>query len=449
MVMPVWAHSPFKWPTPPYAMWLLIVVNLIVFVVQVRGGPEQMEQVGQIAGVIPVALTGRSVGGLWPPLTLITYQFLHINLSHVLGNMILLFVFGRDIERLLGHWRFLAFYLLCGIGSGLVFVLSSLGSDKPLIGASGAVAGILSVYLLFRLGARVTLLALIPFRLRAYGIISGWAFWQVVEAAKGVQDGVAYWAHIGGLITGAVLFLVIRPTGVKLFDSEPVLTAGKFEAPGVKRFVVDIGEAMMVLVAVTITALALFTAQWRTCTGDPGIDRDAQIGSCTALIQSSQETARNRAVAYNNRGHAWKAKGDVDGAIADYTDAIRLDPKGAFAYNSRCWARATANRELQHALEDCNEAMRLKPDDANTMDSRGFVYLRLDQLDDAIADYDAALKINPKIAGSLYGRGLAKLRKGNTVGGNADITTAKSIQADITDEFARYGVTAIAAGRRK
>ena len=75
----------------------------------------------------------------------------------------------------------------------------------------------------------MTLLGLIPFRLRAYGIISVWAIWQVVETAKGVQDGVAYWAHIGGLITGAILFIVIRPTGVKLFDSEPVVTAGKFE----------------------------------------------------------------------------------------------------------------------------------------------------------------------------------------------------------------------------
>src|SRR5262245_27054674 len=136
MVMPVSDNRPFKWPMPPYVMWLLIVVNLIVFVAQVRDDPEQVIQVEHIAGVIPVALTGRSGGGLWPPLTLITYQFLHIDFWHVLFNVIYLFVFGRDVEEMLGHWRFLAFYLLCGIGSGLVFVLASLDTDRPLVGAS-------------------------------------------------------------------------------------------------------------------------------------------------------------------------------------------------------------------------------------------------------------------------------------------------------------------------
>jgi membrane associated rhomboid family serine protease len=235
MVMPVWDHSPFKWPTPPYVMWLLIVVNLIVFFVQVGDGPMQMNQADHVAGVTPVALAGHSVGGLWPPLTLITYQFLHVNFAHVSGNMIFLFVFGDDIEEVLGRWRFLAFYLLCGIGAALVYVLGSSGSDRPLIGASGAVAGVLSAYLLFRPCARVTcLLGIIPLRLRAYWIICGWAIWQVVEATNRVHDGVAYWGHVGGLITGAALFIVMRPTGVRLFDcvhSEPVLVAGKFEPP--------------------------------------------------------------------------------------------------------------------------------------------------------------------------------------------------------------------------
>ena len=187
MVMPLPNHTPLKGRTPPYAyaMWLLIVVNIIVFVVQVHVGPELMRQVDHFAGLIPAALTGHAVGGLWPPLTLITSQFLHINFGHVFGNMIFLFVFGDDIEEVLGHWRFLAFYLLCGIGADLVFVLSSLGSDTALIGASGAVAGVLSAYLLLRPCARVTcLLGFIPLRLRAYWIICGWAIWQVVEAAK-------------------------------------------------------------------------------------------------------------------------------------------------------------------------------------------------------------------------------------------------------------------------
>ena len=445
MVRPLWDHRPFKWRTAPYVTWLLIVANVIVFVVQVRGGPEQMSQVDHVAGVIPVALTGRSVGGLWPPLTLITYQFLHHDFSHVLGNMIYLFVFGRDVEAVLGHWRFLAFYLLCGIGSGLVFVLSALGSDGWLIGASGAVAGVLSVYLLFRPNAKVTLLGL--FRVRVHAIISSWAIVQIVEATKGVQDGVAYWAHAGGLITGAVLFIGIRPRGVKLFDwvySEPVLAAGEHEPPGLMRFLIYIGEAVMAIVA--ITALASFTmpvAQWRTCAGNPRIDRDTQIRSCTALIQSSQERARDHAFAYNNRGDAWLAKGDNDRAISDYSEAIRLDPKKAAYLNNRCWARAIAGRELPLALADCTEALGIARNNANIMDSRGFAYLRLGRLDDGLVDYDEALKLNPKQAGSLYGRGLAKLKKGDAVGGEADIGAAKAIQADIAEEFERYGVTPV------
>ena len=157
-------------------------------------------------------------------------MFLHANFMHVFGNMLFLFVFGDDIEEVLGHWRFLVFYLACGIGAGLTFVLSDPSSTTELIGASGAVAGVISAYLLFRPCAKIwCLLGLIPLQLRAYWIIGGWAILQVVEASTGAQDGVAYWAHVGGLITGAILFVVMRPAGVRLFDcvhSEPVLVAG-------------------------------------------------------------------------------------------------------------------------------------------------------------------------------------------------------------------------------
>jgi tetratricopeptide (TPR) repeat protein len=115
------------------------------------------------------------------------------------------------------------------------------------------------------------------------------------------------------------------------------------------------------------------------------------------------------------------------------------------AYNNRCWARAIAGRELPLAVTDCTEALRITPNDANFMDSRGFAYLRLSRLDDALADYDEALRRKPNLASSLYGRGLAKLKKGDAVGGEADITAAKAIQAGIAEEFARYGVTPVRA----
>jgi len=220
MVLPLWDHSPFKWPTPPYVMWLLIIVNFAVFFAQASGGPDEMSRVDHLAGLTPAAFTGGGNAGALPaPVTLITSLFLHANLMHVFGNMIFLFVFGDDIEEVLGHWRFLVFYLACGIGAGLAFVLSDPHATTELIGASGAVAGVVSAYLLFRPCAKVTcLLGLIPLRIRAYWVIGGWAIWQFFEAASRSHDGVAYWAHVGGLATGAVLFYLMRPPGVPLFE---------------------------------------------------------------------------------------------------------------------------------------------------------------------------------------------------------------------------------------
>lgn len=219
MVMPIWDHNPFKWPKPPYVMWSLIVINFAVFFLQVSAGPQEMEQADHLAGLIPAAFTsGAPSGGLPASVTLITYQFLHANFMHVFGNMIFLFVFGDDIEELMGHWRFLAFYLACGVGAGLAFVLSGPGMTMLLIGASGSVAGVVAAYMMYLPCEKVTvLLGLIPLRVRAFWVTGGWAIWQIVEAANRNQDGIAYWAHIGGLATGAGLFLLLRPAGTPLF----------------------------------------------------------------------------------------------------------------------------------------------------------------------------------------------------------------------------------------
>jgi membrane associated rhomboid family serine protease len=234
MVMPLWDHSPFKWPKPPYVMWALIIVNFTVFFVEAGFWPDQMDQLDQLAGLVPAALTGSTAaGGLPAPLTLITCMFVHGNFMHVFGNMIFLFVFGDDIEEALGHWRFLGFYLACGVGAGVAFVASDPTSTTGLIGASGAIAGVIAAYLLFRPCAKVTcLLGLIPLRLRAYWIIGFWAIWQFIDAASRTNDGVAYWAHVGGLITGAILFVVIRPAGVRLFECTQPGTAAA-EGPSI------------------------------------------------------------------------------------------------------------------------------------------------------------------------------------------------------------------------
>jgi membrane associated rhomboid family serine protease len=157
MVMPLWDHSPFRWPTPPYVMWSLIAINFGVFFWLAGLAPGDAEVVARTAGLVPAALFGgggSSTGAIPAPLTLITCLFLHGNFMHVFGNMIFLFVFGDDIEEALGHWRFLAFYFACGIGSGFAFALSDPSSTTDLIGASGAIAGVVAAYLLFRRAPR-------------------------------------------------------------------------------------------------------------------------------------------------------------------------------------------------------------------------------------------------------------------------------------------------------
>jgi len=237
MVMPLYDHSPFRWPTPPYVMWSLIALNAIVFAVQSTAGPDGLTEVEHVAGLFPAALTSGnwSSGPIPAPLTLITALFVHGNFMHLFGNMIFLFVFGDDIEEALGHWRFLVFYLACGLGADAAFILSDPTSNVDLIGASGAIAGVIAAYLLYRPCAKVTaLLGLIPLRVRAYWLIGLWVLMQIGELASRDQDGVAYSAHIGGLITGAALFIVMRPASIRLFDcthSEPFPAASEAAPP--------------------------------------------------------------------------------------------------------------------------------------------------------------------------------------------------------------------------
>jgi tetratricopeptide (TPR) repeat protein len=181
---------------------------------------------------------------------------------------------------------------------------------------------------------------------------------------------------------------------------------------------------------------------------DYAIGAAEQADACTALIGLYGDATANRdrlAIAFLARGTAFSRAGDRTSAEADYREAIRLDSipidngeKEVAVYNDRCWARAVAMIDLDQALADCNEALRLMPDFVPALDSRAFVHLRAGRFQDAIADYDAAIQRSPQDSWSLYGRAIAKLRMGDTQGAQADIDASKGVQ-DVAAEFAAYG----------
>jgi tetratricopeptide (TPR) repeat protein len=163
-------------------------------------------------------------------------------------------------------------------------------------------------------------------------------------------------------------------------------------------------------------------------------------GEYDRAIQDYDQAIKLKASAEShfNRGNAYLGKGQYDHAIDDYNEAIKLKADFAAAFDNRCWARAVVGI-LKLALADCNAALRLMPNNAATLDSRAFVFLKMTQFDAAVSDYEAALRIDPKLAFALYGRGLARL-KNEDPSGEADIVAAKVLQADIAEEYARYGM---------
>jgi membrane associated rhomboid family serine protease len=228
MVFPLYDENPFKLPRPPYVTWGLIVLNVVIFLVEVSADATTKAMLGSFAAN-PAAITHavHATGQFPAELTLVTSMFLHGGWEHLIGNMVYLWVFGDDIEEALGPLRFLVFYLLCGIAAALVFVAFNMRSNVPLIGASGAISGVLAAYLLLRPCAKVTVFVVrFVVRVRAFWVIGGWALLQIYLLSQNSDDGVAYLAHVGGLVAGALLFLVMRPAGVELFEcvEEPATT---------------------------------------------------------------------------------------------------------------------------------------------------------------------------------------------------------------------------------
>ena len=228
MVMPLWDDNPLTLPKLPVATWGLIIANVVVFIVETAASP-QLQSTLLTYALIPAALTGTAVvpPGVSPYVTLVSYQFLHADIFHIFGNMLFLWIFGDDIEEAMGPRRFLVFYLVCGIFAGLAFTVSAPHATMPLIGASGAIAGVLAAYLMLKPCHKV--LVFLPWfilwffvrpvvRLDAFWVLGAWILTQFWSISVQAHDNVAYMAHVGGFVAGAVLFPLLRYRTVNLFE---------------------------------------------------------------------------------------------------------------------------------------------------------------------------------------------------------------------------------------
>ena len=156
--------------------------------------------------------------GLEEPLTVITSAFVHGGFLHLAGNMLFLWVFGDNIEDALGHVLYLLFYVACAIGAVALQVAVDTSEIVPMVGASGAISGVMAAYFVLFPTARVdALFVFFIFPVPAFVLIGFWVGLQLltgiatIGAAEGASEGVAVWAHIGGFVTGLVIVLVTRP----------------------------------------------------------------------------------------------------------------------------------------------------------------------------------------------------------------------------------------------
>lgn len=221
MVVPLYDDNPFAAPVKPVVTWCLIAVNLAVFFYEAGASQLALDQMIDTFSLTPAAFTGHMAARGWVPAfaTIVTYQFFHADIAHLVGNMVFLWVFGDDVERAIGRWRFLAFYLLCGVVGGLVFIAIDLQAGIELIGASGAIAGLVVAYVMLRPCAKITvLLGIIPLRISAYWVVGLFVLTQLWNLGASSKSEVAYWCHFGGMLGGGVLFPLMKPRRVKLFQ---------------------------------------------------------------------------------------------------------------------------------------------------------------------------------------------------------------------------------------
>lgn len=213
----------------PFVTWMMMGLCIAVFLWQQSLSEEEQIMALYSFGVIPAVLFGSQtlpaevdVIPAWA--SIFSSMFMHGGWLHLGGNMLYLWIFGNNVEDSMGHGRFLVFYLLCGVAAALAQSVPAPDSVIPMVGASGAIAGVLGAYLLLhpRANVRVFMWLLIIIRIinvPAAVVLGGWFLMQSISGlqAPADQGGVAFLAHIGGFIAGAALIPLFRERGVPLF----------------------------------------------------------------------------------------------------------------------------------------------------------------------------------------------------------------------------------------
>ena len=226
MFIPLHDTNTLKHIRMQYVTISLIVVNVLTWLYTGFAAPETVSQAASVGlGYIPAVAFDYAY--LPPDMTLvpeaatyITYAFLHGDFWHLAGNMVFLWVFGDNVEDALGHVRYLIFYLLCAAGGAFFHGILLPSSEAPLIGASGAIAGVVAAYVILHPRVRVWVLVLFrfPLPLPAFVPLLFWVGQQFVMLVIDPDSGVSWGAHVGGIITGAVLVLILKRRDVPLFD---------------------------------------------------------------------------------------------------------------------------------------------------------------------------------------------------------------------------------------
>ncbi len=208
--------------TYPFVNITLILVNVVVFLyevsLQVTLSPRAYEAFVMSYATVPARFPAFLAGHLGFEnafLPLLTSMFLHSTLLHIAGNLLFLWIFGDNVEDFFGHFPYLLFYIVCGIGAGLVHVLFNVNSRIPALGASGAISGVMGAYILLYPRARIlTLVFIFLLPIPAVIFVGQWFLLQFLAGISSlgvrVTGGVAVWAHIGGFLLGMLITLIVK-----------------------------------------------------------------------------------------------------------------------------------------------------------------------------------------------------------------------------------------------